>query len=74
MAHKYVLDTDPSSSCSPPIPWDVFHWSLTTAAIPEMHDRLIVGTALHLQSLGHTVSLLTKDSLITQAKLVAVVW
>lgn len=57
-----------------PITWDVFRWSLTTAAIPEMHDRLIVGTALHLQSLGHTVSLLTKDSLITQAKLVAVVW
>jgi hypothetical protein len=39
-----------------------------------MHDRLIVGTALYLQSLGDTVSLLTKDASIIQSRLVTTLW
>lgn len=57
-----------------PITWEVFEHSLSVTVIPEMHDRLIVGTALHLQGLGHAVSLVTKDLTITQAGVVPVVW
>lgn len=57
-----------------PITWEVFERSLVATIIPELHDRLIVGTALHLQSLGYTVSIVTKDLTITQAGLVPVVW
>lgn len=57
-----------------PLTWEVFKQSLTATAIPEIHDRLIVATALHLQRLGHTVSLLTKDLRITQSGLIPVVW
>lgn len=59
-----------------PATWEIFQQSLIAGAkgIPEMHDRLIVATALHLQGLGHTVSLLTKDSVIAQTPLVPVVW
>jgi hypothetical protein len=42
----------------------------TKRTLPEMHDRLIVGSALYLQSLGDTVSLLTKDAGIVAAHLV----
>jgi hypothetical protein len=54
--------------------WEVFEASLRAGVLPEMHDRLIVGTALHLQSLGDTVSLLTKDSTIIAADLVSTLW
>lgn len=39
-----------------------------------MHDRLIVGCTLHLQSLGDTISILTKDTSIVEAHLVATLW
>jgi PIN domain nuclease of toxin-antitoxin system len=57
-----------------PLPWDVFQHTLAATSIPEMHDRLIVATALHLQSLGNTVSLLTRYVTITQSGLVPVIW
>ena len=57
-----------------PMIWEVFEASLRASVVPEMHDRLIVGTALHLQSLGDTVSLLTKDSTIIAADLVSTLW
>lgn len=58
-----------------PMTLDVFQQGLTVAgSIPELHDRFIVGTALHLQSLGDTVSILTKDRLIAGAGLVSIVW
>jgi hypothetical protein len=40
----------------------------------EMHDRLIVATALYEQKLGHQVSLLTKDTNIVSPGLVSTVW
>lgn len=54
--------------------FDVLEQSLAAAAVPEIHDRLIVATALRLQSLGHRVALLTKDNQILAAALVPVVW
>ncbi|MBW3625412.1 MAG: PIN domain-containing protein [Armatimonadetes bacterium] len=57
-----------------PLTLDIFQRSLSLTSIPEMHDRLIVATALHLQDQGHSVSLLTKDAAITQSGLAPVVW
>jgi PIN domain nuclease of toxin-antitoxin system len=57
-----------------PMTWEVFEESLKATVLPEMHDRLIVGSALYLQSLGDTVSLLTKDSSIVAARLVTTLW
>ncbi len=57
-----------------PLTFAVLHQSFSASAVPEMHDRLIVATVLHLQSLGHKVALLTKDSSIVASALVSVVW
>ncbi len=57
-----------------PLTWEVFHQSLLLKAIPDMHDRLIVSTALHLRSAGDTVFLLTQDAKLAEAKWVSVVW
>ena len=57
-----------------PMTWEVFQESLNATAIPEMHDCLIVGSALHLQALGDTISLLTKDGSIIAARLVTTLW
>ena len=57
-----------------PLTYSILSQSLFAAAVPEMHDRLIVATALHLQSLGHKVALLTKDASIVASALVSVVW
>jgi len=57
-----------------PMNWEVLQESLNVTALPEMHDRLIVGSALYLQSLGDTISLLTKDSSIIAARLVTTLW
>ena len=46
--------------------------SLTT--IGEMHDRQIVATARLIQYSGESVAILTKDSEITAAGLIPVVW
>ncbi len=59
-----------------PMTWEVFEHSLTPKAlrIPELHDRLIVSTGLYLQDLGHTVSIVTKDQVITKVAVVPVIW
>jgi PIN domain nuclease of toxin-antitoxin system len=57
-----------------PLTMTVLHSSLNILIIPEMHDRLIVGAALDLQSQGHTVSILTKDSTIVGAHVLSVIW
>jgi PIN domain nuclease of toxin-antitoxin system len=57
-----------------PLTREVFQESLVASVLPEMHDRLIVGSALHLQSLGDTVALLTKDVSIIAARLVPTLW
>jgi PIN domain nuclease of toxin-antitoxin system len=57
-----------------PLTWEVFQHTLTATSIPEMHDRLIVATTLHLQSQGHTASLVTRDGMIIQSGLVSIIW
>ncbi len=57
-----------------PLTWDVFQHTLVATSIPEMHDRLIGATTLHLQSQGHAASLVTRDVAITQSGLVPVAW
>jgi PIN domain nuclease of toxin-antitoxin system len=55
---------------------EVFERSLTLEGlrIPELHDRFIVSTGLHLQDLGHTVTILTKDKSITDTGVLPVIW
>jgi len=59
-----------------PLTMAIFERSLTTEGlrIPELHDRFIVSTGLHLQDLGHTVSILTKDETITASNVLPVIW
>ena len=59
-----------------PLTLDVFERSLSPEGlrIPELHDRFIVSTGLHLQDLGDTVQIITKDEKITQAGVLSVVW
>lgn len=59
-----------------PLTLDVFERSLTAEGlrIPELHERFIVSTGLHLQDLGETVEIVTKDQAITDAGVLSVVW
>lgn len=59
-----------------PLTLDVFERSLTPEGlrIPELHDRFIVSTGLHLQDLGDIVSIVTKDQAITDAGVLPVIW
>lgn len=57
-----------------PLTWPILQQSLRANNVPEMHDRLIVATALSLEDLGHTVTILTKDTEINASALVQVVW
>ena len=57
-----------------PLSYDVLQQSRAATAVPEMHDRLIVATALHLRSSGHEVGLLTRDPDIVTSALVMIVW
>ena len=59
-----------------PLTLDVFERSLTPEGlrIPELHDRFIVSTGLHLQDLGETIEIITKDLAITDAGVLSVIW
>jgi PIN domain nuclease of toxin-antitoxin system len=59
-----------------PLTFDIFQRSLTAEGlqIPELHDRFIVSTGLHLQDLGHRVAILTTDRSITTAGVLPVIW
>ena len=59
-----------------PLTTAIFERSLTSEGlrIPELHDRFIVSTGLHLQDLGHTVSILTRDEIITDSSILSVIW
>ena len=59
-----------------PLTLDVFERSLTPEAlqIPELHDRFIVSTGLHLQDLGDTIRLVTRDQAITDAGVLSTIW
>ena len=59
-----------------PLTWDVFERCLTEEglSIPELHDRFIVCTGLHLQGLGDTISIITRDESIIEAGVLPVIW
>jgi len=59
-----------------PLTLDVFERSLTPEGlrIPELHDRFIVSTGLHLQDLGDTVEIITKDQAISNAGVLSTIW
>lgn len=48
--------------------------TLDCIAIPEMHDRQIVATALLAKEAGVDVAILTRDGLITASGLIQCVW
>lgn len=58
-----------------PLTLDVFERSLTPEGlqIPELHDRFIVSTGLHLQDLGDTVEIVMKDQAITDAGVLSII-
>ena len=59
-----------------PLTLEVFEHSLSSALAPitELHDRLILATALYLQALGQFPRLITRDFSLTDSKLVPTVW
>ncbi len=57
-----------------PVTLEILQQSQSALAVPEMHDRLIVATTQHLQSLGQQAVLLTKDLDIVNAALVPIIW
>jgi PIN domain nuclease of toxin-antitoxin system len=68
-----AVDADPRIFVVP-LDRAILDRSLTLSAISEMHDRLIVATALHLASASFSVPLLTCDPDITSSGVVPVVW
>jgi len=50
-----------------PLTLEVLRQSLAATQIPEMHDRLITATALHLRAEGSNVAILTRDSELSAA-------
>lgn len=57
-----------------PLTLDILQESLNASAVPEMHDRLIVSSALAIEKQGFSVAILTKDKSIIESKLVKIVW
>ena len=57
-----------------PLTLAILKQSLVAGTVPEMHDRLIVSTALYFQSIGNQVAVLTKDNSIIASALVPVIW
>lgn len=57
-----------------PLTFEIIQESLSAGGVGEMHDRLIVATAIHEQRLGNQVSLLTCDANITSSGLISTVW
>ncbi len=57
-----------------PLEREILDLSHTLTVISEMHDRLIVATALWLAASGESPTLLTCDGNITASGLVSTVW
>jgi PIN domain nuclease of toxin-antitoxin system len=57
-----------------PLTLPILQLSLRANVVPEMHDRLIVAATLYLEDLGHTATILTKDTEINANALVQTVW
>lgn len=70
-----VLDTDPRFEVIP-LTLKIFRRSLypDVVQVSELHDRLIVATALYLIDMGVEVKLLTRDENMTESGLLPILW
>ena len=68
-----VVNDDPRIIICP-LDQSIITKSINIQEINEMHDRLIVATALFLQIQGEIIALLTCDLNITESKLVTTIW
>ena len=68
-----AINNDPRITIYPLVQ-DIITTSTTIPEIAEMHDRLIVATALFLDNLGEEIALLTCDINITNSKLLTIIW
>jgi PIN domain nuclease of toxin-antitoxin system len=68
-----AVDADPRIVIYP-VDKTVIEQSVSLLSITEMHDRLIVATAIVLENQGETVGLLTCDRNITASGLLTLVW
>lgn len=66
-------DADPRVTVVP-LDRAVLDKTLSLTAIPEMHDRQIVATALLLTEQKQSVAVLTKDTTIRDSGLVSIIW
>ena len=57
-----------------PLDQAIIQQSIGLSAITEMHDRLIVATAVFLENQGENTALLTCDRNITASSLVTLIW
>ena len=69
LAEVITLISDNSNYTLIPIDTDVVLAAATVDDVPELHDRILVGTAKHLQ-----VPILTSDQIITQSNHVQTIW
>jgi PIN domain nuclease of toxin-antitoxin system len=67
------VDADPRIALLP-LDRGILDISLTLTAVEEMHDRLIVATALVRKQAGASVAILTRDTNIASSGLVPIVW
>jgi len=67
------VDADPRIVLVP-LERETIDLSLTLTVIREMHDRLIVATALQMITLGQAIALLTRDNSLHSSGLVPIVW
>jgi len=67
------VDADPRISVAP-LDREIVAVSVTLTALPEMHDRLIVATALREAASAGPVVLLTCDAAIAASGIVPIVW
>jgi PIN domain nuclease of toxin-antitoxin system len=67
------IDADPRIMV---VPLDrvILDRAMTLTTVPEMHDRLIVSTALLSAEMGVPIAVLTCDTQITASGLVPIVW
>ena len=68
-----AIDGDPRIVIYP-VDKAVIEQSISLTSITEMHDRLIVATAIVLENKGEKTALLTCDRNITASELVTIIW
>lgn len=67
------LDADPRMQIMD-LSYPIFELSQILSGIPEMHDALIVATAVWLRNQDYQVTLLTKDREIIKSSEIEIIW